>query len=368
MPTKVLRLVADAENGIAFEKAMLPEPGSGQVLVETAYSFVSAGTELSLLQMSPNPNFRRPVVRERLGYSLSGVVVATGAGVDHVKRGDRVACLGEGAFHSSRVLMAKNLVTPLPEAVSLKEASLVAMLCFSLEAIHKAQPEFGENALVAGAGMMGQITARLLLALGNRVWMVDRNSRRLAHAPRSVKTLEGSSAAWARFARETQPYGIEAAYVCLGGEATGLFERIKGVMSLSPDGIRHGRIIFPGGATLTVSMASPSGNLRLISSAKAGAGYRDARYENENGYPATYIKWDVRRNAATMLRAIADETLEVSPLITHLIPFGSAADAYHLLAQPDTEAMGVLLDHGHPAAGTISQHNPLSRNGAAALE
>lgn len=342
---EVLRLFADTDSRLSLEEAVLPRPTSHQVLVRTVYSFVSAGTELSVLQMSLNPNFRRPVAREGLGYSLAGIVMEVGESVTHVQPGDEVACLGEGALHSTHVLMARNLVVRLPKGVSLKEASLIAMLCFSLEGVHKARPEFGENALVAGAGMMGHITAQLLLAMGNRVWMVDRNHLRLGYAPGQVRTFDGSPEGWQSLAEETQPNGVEAAYVCLGGEATTVFERIKTVMSRSPDGIMHGRVVFPGGATVTVSMASPSGNLQLISSAKAGPGYRDPRYESGENYPLSYVKWDVRRNAMAMLNAIAEKQLDLVPLITNVIPFEKAKSAYDLLAQPNTGALGILLSY-----------------------
>ena len=345
MATEALRLFAEIGSQVSVEETVLPRPECHQILVKTVYSFVSAGTELSVLQMSENPNFRRPVTREGLGYSLAGIVVETGADVTHVKAGDKVACLGEGAQHSTYVLMARNLVIPLPPGVSLKEGSLIAMLCFSLEGVHKAHPEFGENALVAGAGMMGHITAQLLLAMGNHVWMVDRNLRRLDFAPDPVRTLNGSPESWRKLAEETQPYGVEAAYVCLGGEATSVFEKIKTVMSRSPDGIAHGRVVFPGGATVTVSMASPCGNLQLLSSAKAGPGYRDAQYEAGESYPLTYIPWDVYRNATTMLAAVANKHLDLSSLITHVIPFEKAQSAYNLLAEPDTGALGILLSY-----------------------
>lgn len=342
---EVLRLFADADSQVSLEETVLPVPGPDQVLVKTVYSFVSAGTELSVLQMSPNPNFRRPVTREGLGYSLAGIVMEAGQAVTHVRPGDQVACLGDGALHSTYVLMARNLVIRLPRGVTLKEASLIAMLCFSLEGVHKARPEFGENALVAGAGMMGHITAQLLLAMGNRVWMVDRNRQRLSYAPPKVKTFDGSTEGWQIVAKETQPCGVEAAYICLGGEATAIFEKVKTVMSRSPDGIIHGRVVFPGGATVTVSMASPSGNLQLLSSAKAGPGYRDAHYESGQNYPLTYVKWDVHRNAMAMLKAIADKQLNPAPLITHVIPFERAKSAYDLLAEPNTGALGILLSY-----------------------
>ena len=72
-------------------------------------------------------NKKLEVPRRQIGYSLAGVVTEVGEGVTHVKAGDRVACVRQGAFHATEVLVAKNLIVPIPEKVSFEEAAPAAM-------------------------------------------------------------------------------------------------------------------------------------------------------------------------------------------------------------------------------------------------
>ncbi|NQU41735.1 alcohol dehydrogenase [bacterium] len=338
-------LFRDPVKKIAIEEARLPPLAPSLVQVRTAFSYLSAGTELSLLQMSENPNMRGQVARARIGYSLSGVVEAVGEGVSHVKAGDRVACIGAGAYHAEVVQVGKNLVTPLPEDISLQEAAPSAMMCFALEGVRKAAIGFGENVLVLGAGMMGQIASQMLYRSGGNVFLMDANAERLKKAVDGVETLGADEGSWAQLREMTAPVGVEAAVFCLGGEQTELFQKVLGAMTVAPDGVPQGRAVFPGGATIRVSLASPSGNVQILSSAKAGPGYRDENYEGGADYPLGYVKWPVRRNVEVCLRAIARNQLDIASLITHTFPFEDALKGYEKLAARGTNALGVLLEY-----------------------
>src|SRR5438477_10460548 len=59
-----------------------------------------------------------------LGYSLAGMVVEVGSGIDEFTIGDRVACAGEGiACHAEFVSVPRNLCVHVPEGVDLKDAA-----------------------------------------------------------------------------------------------------------------------------------------------------------------------------------------------------------------------------------------------------
>jgi threonine dehydrogenase-like Zn-dependent dehydrogenase len=175
--------------------------------------------------------------------------------------------------------------------------------------------------------------------------LVDTNPNRLKHTPVGAETVLGNDEGWKHIQQKFAPIGVEAVFMCLGGEATELFDKVKTLMSTSPDGISQGRIIFSGGATITLTLASTSGNLQIFSSAKAGPGYRDPAFEQGRDYPNSYVKWTVKRNMQVLLDAIARKLLVIKPLITHIYPFVDALEAYKKLAQPNTDALGVLLDY-----------------------
>jgi threonine dehydrogenase-like Zn-dependent dehydrogenase len=337
-------LFTDKEKKVLIEDIKLPETGENEVRVKTAYSYISAGTELTQLQMGSVSKVIE-VSRHELGYSLSGYVVETGAKVDHVKVGDPVACVGQGAFHADEVLVAKNLVVPIPEGCSMREAAMSAMGCFALEGIRKAELEFGENVLIIGGGLMGQFVAQYAAMFAGKIILLEGNPERLNKAVDNVTALTPDEQVWGKIKELTAPVGVEKVFFCLGGDRTSIFDKVKKVMTSSPDNIAQGTIVFCGGSTITVSLASPSGNLRILSSAKAGPGYRDAAFEAGADYPTGYVKWTVKRNVEVILRAIADKKLKLEHMITHEYSQSDALKAYQELAKPDTNAMAVLLKY-----------------------
>src|SRR4051794_36069622 len=79
----------------------LGAPAANQILVSTAFSVISAGTELAVytgthqwLQDPKMPDWKFPF---KLGYSAAGTVAAVGKDVKGWKEGDRVAYPGNHA-------------------------------------------------------------------------------------------------------------------------------------------------------------------------------------------------------------------------------------------------------------------------------
>ncbi len=333
---------ADREKKVVVDDIELPLTGENQVRVKTEYSYISAGTELTALQMG-KVNIAQEVNRSPMGYSMCGYVLEAGNNVRHVKKGDAVACVGAGAYHAEEVLVGKNLVVPIPEGCSMRESALSAMGCFALEGVRKAAVNFGENVLIIGGGLMGQMAARYVSAFAGKTILVEKNKNRLDKLSGNIIGMPADENVWEEIAHITSPSGVEKALFCLGGDVTAIFNNVKNVMSKSPEGIQHGDIVFSGGATITVTLASSSGNLRIISSAKAGPGYRDEKFENGGDYPPAYVKWTVNRNVKVILRAVADKKLRFENLITHEYRLEEALAAYKKLADPDTDALAVLL-------------------------
>ena len=342
----ITRLEAALGVGVQAVRRELPEIGAQQVEIAPQFSYISAGTELRVIQNFCDRSVNH-MPQGGMGYSQSGIVCRVGEGVEGIVPGDRVVAIGAGAYHAQRTVVGKNLVVRLPETVSMPVASMMAMYCFALEGVRKEQPRIGENVVVAGAGMMGQVTARLYHLAGCRVCVVDTNTLRLEHLPREIERFEMGPGVWDKVKDWAGVYGVETASICFGGDATETLNSIKLLMSRAPDGVPHGKVIFPGGAKISVLMASNMGNIRLISSAKAGPGYRDAAYEAGDDYPVAYVPWTVRRNVEILLAMIADGRLTgLEKLITHRFPFAEAFKAYEFLRTPNVPAMAVLLDYG----------------------
>jgi polar amino acid transport system substrate-binding protein len=184
----------------------VPSPGvqRGRVLVRTAASLISAGTEKvavdsgkkSLLgRAKERPDLVKQVIEKvraeglikayrsvqtkldgttALGYSAAGIVSAVGDGVTGFLPGDRVACAGAGyASHAEVISVPQNLCVRLPENVSFEEGAFGTLGAIALQGVRLAEPTLGEAVVVMGLGLLGQLTVQLLRANGCRVFGID---------------------------------------------------------------------------------------------------------------------------------------------------------------------------------------------------
>lgn len=146
----------------------VPEELTGnRVLVRTAYSAVSAGTERDNLKNEPNVHsfMADPPYPRHFGYSSSAVVVATGPECRRLKPGDRVVVYF--GTHSRYAVWPEEKLFPLHYAdVGMDEAALLVISSFPAEGVRKTRLEFGESALVMGLGILGLMAVQLCRIAG----------------------------------------------------------------------------------------------------------------------------------------------------------------------------------------------------------
>src|ERR1700691_4409302 len=200
------QLFQDARSAeITVVEVPAPKLLAGCVLVRTAASVVSAGTERAssefagknLLQKARmRPDLVREVlskisrdgllatvstVRSRLdqpsalGYSSAGTVVAVGEGVADLNLGDRVACAGAGhAVHAEFACIPRMLLARIPsEAVTFDEAAFTTLGAVALHGVRNADVKLGDIVAVIGLGLLGQLTVQILKAAGCCVLGMD---------------------------------------------------------------------------------------------------------------------------------------------------------------------------------------------------
>ena len=147
----------------------MPEPGPGQILIRTARTCISSGTERANLIGDPmigtNVKDGDPVVFPRqAGYSSSGIVEAVGEGVKSLKPGDRVAA--GWTKHAAFNVVTERRAYLLPEGLSFEESAWTHIATFPMAALRKCHLEFGESVLVMGQGVLGQIAVKLARVAG----------------------------------------------------------------------------------------------------------------------------------------------------------------------------------------------------------
>ena len=111
-----------------------------------------------------------------LGYCNVGIVEKIGENVCGFNIGDRVVSNGN---HAEFVCVPQNLVAKIPEDVTDEEAAFTVVGSIGLQGIRLLKPTFGETIVVIGLGLIGLMTAELLIANGCNVIGVDFNEDKI---------------------------------------------------------------------------------------------------------------------------------------------------------------------------------------------
>ena len=152
---------------LVWEDVQVGDPGPGEARVKhqaVGLNFIDIYFRTGLYP-SPLP--------AGLGSEGAGVVEAVGAGVTHVKPGDRVAYAGggNGAYAEARVMTASVLVK-LPEAISFEQGAAMMLQGMTVQyLIKQSYPvKAGDTVLwTAAAGGVGLFAMQWLKALGVNV-------------------------------------------------------------------------------------------------------------------------------------------------------------------------------------------------------
>lgn len=360
------------------EIAEVPAPGavSGQLLLCTSCTLVSAGTERMLVDFGKaslidkarqQPDKVRMVldkirtdglgptldaVRNKLdqplpmGYCNVGTVLQMGAGVSGFAVGDRVASNGK---HAEVVAVPVNLCARIPDAVSDNEAAFTVLGAIALQGIRLVQPTLGEAVVVTGLGLIGLMTVQLLRAHGCRVLGLDFDASRLALArtlgAETVDLRAGADpvAAAAEFSRGR---GVDAVIITASTRSSEPMHQAALMCR------KRGRIVLVGVTGLELSRADFfEKELTFQVSCSYGPGRYDPAYEEKGqDYPVGFVRWTEQRNFEAVLDMMADGRLDVKPLITHRFAIEEADKAYAVVGGSEP-SLGILLTYPQPAEG-----------------
>lgn len=354
----------------------VPPPGvqRGRLLVRTAASLISAGTEKNTVDMGKKnllgkarqrPDLVKQVIEKArteglmntytavkakldgttaLGYSAAGIVAGVGEGVSGFKVGDRVGCAGAGyASHAEMISVPQNLCVRLPDEIDFDEGAFGTLGAIALQGVRLAKPTLGEAFVVIGLGLLGQITVQLLKANGCRVFGIDIDESKLKLA-RELGAEMCSTPADAPNAVEefSRGRGADAVLITAATPSNDPIE-LAGDISRS-----KGRVVVVG----LVGMNVPRNvyylkELDLQISMSYGPGRYDAEYEERgHDYPFAYVRWTEGRNLEAFFDLIASKSISVEKLISHRFPVERGEDAYKLISGEAKEPyLGIVLQY-----------------------
>jgi 2-desacetyl-2-hydroxyethyl bacteriochlorophyllide A dehydrogenase len=325
-------VVFSAPGKVEFREVDCPDPGPDDVVVRLEHSWISNGTETSLLlgeriagdtargADDPEPF---PVVP---GYQGVGRVEGVGKGVTDVAVDDAVfVTVGsvEGMFwpgggHVSPAVVKRSELWKLPTGQDpLAYAGLVlAQVGYNCGA--KAPLGVGDPAVVIGDGLVGHWAAQTLAWRGGDVVLVGRHADRLGRfglGPRR-RVLDATVDPPRSWLDGAFPDGVAVVVDTAGS--------IEALEDLTPCLRRGGHIVSAGfyGTDDQLSL-QPLREDEITVHLVSG--------------------WEPRRMDAT-LDLVTSGDLETLPLVTHHFPAARAAEAWKMILERTEPLLGVVLD------------------------
>jgi len=154
---------------VEIREQLLPAPDSGEVLVETLCSAISAGTELlvyreqipqdMLLDASLAGMQQAPAYPLQYGYACVGRVIQAGAGLAATWMGRLVFAFQP---HASHFAAKPTDLVLLPDGIDPEDAVFFANLETAVNLVQDGKPAVGERVVVLGQGSVGLLLSALL--------------------------------------------------------------------------------------------------------------------------------------------------------------------------------------------------------------
>lgn len=351
-----------------------PTAKSGSVLVHTAYSCISSGTELSgviesgtsLLNKALNKpkkvfdmlkvaktrglkamqniiisarggNFGSP-----MGYSAAGYVIESKANNTIYQAGERVAIVGTGyANHAEVNSVPENLVIRIPDNVSLQDAATAAIGGIAMQGVRQLNASAGDVVVVMGLGLIGQITIQILIAQGCKVIGIDINPRRLQDVKETyhISALNGGDDMLLhKIAILTNGVGVDGVIFTAATHSSvpmsNCFKMLR----------RKGTFVLVGVSGMTINRDDIyKKELTFKIATSYGPGRYDSDYEEGgNDYPIHMVKWTEQRNIESYLELLANDKVSLANMATNIYDIDDANKAFDRLKQQNPPLLSII--------------------------
>ncbi len=203
----------------------------------------------------------------------------------------------------------------------------------ALNGILDANIHVGETVAVFGLGVVGQVIAQLAKLNGARVFGVDMIAKRLELAKELGAIEAGFNPRDGSSAEEIKDLtGGRGADVTI--EVSGNAQALNEAVRATAYSARVVTLGFFQGETQGLSLGEEfhHNRISLVCS------------QISNVDPALSYRWDRIRLIHTIMELQAQGSLNLRPVITHVIPFRQAAQAFQILDETPDQALQIVLD------------------------
>ena len=319
-----------------IREGSLRAPAENEVLVETICSAISAGTEMLVYHgrfprgieidsvITPfRGSFEYPLA---YGYACVGVIKETGRKVDKSWRDKMVFAFQP---HTSHFVATPDSLLPIPEGFTPETACFLPNMETAVNLVQDAAPILGEQALAFGQGIVGLLTAALLMEfpLASLITCDCYPLRREASLSLGVSaSLDPNASDFREQVRKNLPSGAD-----LSLELSGAPTALNDAIALTGFG---GRVVIGSWygqkkAELDLGGDFHRSRIKLIASQVSTISSElSARWDKTRRFKVT---WD------------ALERIQPQKWITHRFPMGQADKAYDMLDKQPEEAIQILF-------------------------
>lgn len=328
-------------------------PGPDEVLCRADISLISTGTELSCYRgvFDPGTNWHAWVSYPFTpGYSMAATVVEAGKRVTQLASGDRVFVWAthrqfftlrpqkpeSGRANKETAQMDESALPwrRIPDNVSGEEAIWGCLAHTTQLGVRRAEVKLGENAVVVGLGLLGQLVVQWLRLCGCRnIIAVDPVTTRLDAARR-----HGATHCFAGKIEDAGPMVREAC----GGELADMVFDITGhpaVLSQCVQMVRQlGRVILLGD---TPTPSQQNIGPCVVSRSVSVLGIHAMAFPV---VPNEWNPWTCEAMNDLFFDMLAQKRMAVADLISHRFSPRDAGEAYASLFTDRSRYMGVAFD------------------------
>jgi 2-desacetyl-2-hydroxyethyl bacteriochlorophyllide A dehydrogenase len=325
---------------VKIQKEIVQTPGEGQVLVETLFSSISAGTEMLIYRNklrkgtlldttipSLSHMFTYPC---KYGYSCVGRVIGVGQKVSRQWQGRRVFVFHS---HESHFIAAPGDLIPIPYGMSSKDALFIPNMETALNLVIDGDPVEGEKIVVFGQGVVGLLLTAIL-AQKSRMALVTIDKYPLR---RNMSVRLGADESLA-------PQTDTRKFLSKNNVGDGTGANLCFEVSGEPDALNTAIQTTGFGGRIIVGSWYGTKRTRL----DLGDHFHRNRIHIQSSQVSTIdprfsAQWTKQRRITVALNMI--QKLKPSRLITHSYPFRRASEAYKLLDTNPEKTIQVIFTY-----------------------
>ncbi len=326
------RLIISGPRQAVFEDVGMPVCARDGVVVRARLTAISAGTELRVYRTIPVDEAGRFIHETRPfalpvenGYSMVGEIVEVGPEVAGLSVGARVFV---SQPHREYVAVAASEVTPLPDAIPDRDATMLRILEVAHNGLRQGNPPVGGNIAVIGQGVVGLSITAYAEAFGMRSAVLDRNPNRLEIA-RQMGTLLALTPTEDDATRQVvELFAEEGADVTY--EATSKWAGIRTAMEVTRK----------DGGVVIVSRHTDQPDFNPVGHPFLG---KRLNLVTSCSYQPEHDRWSQRRSLELTLDLLARGRLRIAPMMTHEFAWHELPEVYARLDEGDRSIVGTTI-------------------------